>query len=100
MRSERLSEGEVRVGRVGVRQVALVRDQGRVHVFKNNCPHAGAPLSAGEVCDGTVVCPRHRWRFLLHTGACVDQPLYELRLYDVEERDGWIYAAERETEIW
>lgn len=38
------------------------------------CPHRLAPLSTGKVCDGTLVCRFHGWRFD-STGACVEVPM-------------------------
>lgn len=35
------------------------RAGGRLHVGPNACPHMGAPLSAGRVRDGRLVCPWH-----------------------------------------
>ena len=35
----------------------------------NRCPHQGAPLSAGTLVNGIVVCPLHAWRFRLADGA-------------------------------
>lgn len=36
---------------------------GRKVVASDRCPHRGAPLSAGTIEDGCLVCPYHGWRF-------------------------------------
>jgi len=38
------------------------RCDGELKVARNTCPHMGAPLSAGRVCDGELVCPWHGLR--------------------------------------
>ena len=41
----------------------VARVGGSVLVARDRCPHRGAPLSAGMVEDGCLVCPYHGWRF-------------------------------------
>lgn len=44
--------------------LVLWRDvQGRVAGAHDRCPHRGARLSLGRVCDGLLECPYHGWRF-------------------------------------
>lgn len=99
-RTDKLSDDGIFVGRVGVRQVALVRKGQELFAFKNLCPHAGSPLSGGIVRNEIIECPRHHWEFNMRSGECLDQPLYCLRLYDVKQEDGWIWVRERDPEIW
>ena len=99
-RAEKLREGEVVVGRYGVRQVAVVLQEGKLFAFKNTCPHAGAPLSGGTLSAGCITCPRHAWRFHLDDGRCDDQEMYALSLYEAREQDGWIEARPLKEEIW
>jgi len=39
----------------------------------DRCPHREAPLSAGTVDDGCIVCPYHGWKFA-DGGKCVEVP--------------------------
>ena len=54
---------------VGGRVVAVFREADRFFAIDDRCTHAEASLSAGEVCDGAVTCPRHgavyarEWRY-------------------------------------
>lgn len=50
--------------------VVLVRTARGWSAFEDRCPHAGAPLSAGLLRDGVIVCAWHGWRFDAATGAC------------------------------
>ncbi len=48
------------------------------------CPHAGAPLEKGAVCNGRLVCPFHAGTFALATGALLEPPpLRDLKRYPV-----------------
>ena len=54
--------------------VVLWRDaQGQAHAWADRCPHRGARLSLGRVCDGQLECAYHGWRFA-ETGRCVHVP--------------------------
>lgn len=56
--------------------IALFRtEDDRVHALEDRCPHAGAPLSAGAVCDSTVFCALHDAAIDLSSGKVVGAPL-------------------------
>ncbi len=62
----------------GGRAVCLVRFQGRVTAFADECTHQAFPLSAGEVRnDGTLECVWHGARFTCLTGEVVREPATE-----------------------
>ena len=60
-------------------------DQG-VFALDAKCPHAGANLAKGTVCDGVVACPVHHWRFRLSDGKYLDANAdrFNARVYRVE----------------
>lgn len=44
--------------------LVLWRDaHGAVQAMPDRCPHRGARLSLGRVCDGRIECPYHGWQF-------------------------------------
>ena len=98
--SDNVKPGELRTAFYGVKRVVLTRLDGAVHAFSNACPHAGSPLSGGRMQGDCVVCPRHAWRFRVTDGECQDQPMYDLRLYIVEERDDGVWVKPAIEEIW
>ena len=100
LRADRVLEGRIVLGRDGIHPVAVVKQRGKLFAFRNRCPHAGAPLSTGTLHPGSVQCPRHGWGFELHDGSCPLHPLYELRLYELREVDGWIEGRLEKEEIW
>lgn len=75
------------------RELAVFHVDGRFHVTDARCPHNKGPLAEGTIRDGrTLVCPWHRFRYDLETGACANHRMYDLRVYPVVERDGTWYA--------
>ena len=48
--------------------VGLFRVEGEIHAMENQCPHAGDPLSEGDLEGSVIVCPSHGWAFDVRTG--------------------------------
>jgi phenylpropionate dioxygenase-like ring-hydroxylating dioxygenase large terminal subunit len=74
---------------------------GKAHALMDRCPHRNAPLSAGRVEDGCVVCPYHGWKFD-GTGTCShvpslsdDRPLPNtaVRSLAVCEQDSYVWLC-------
>ncbi|ALP64329.1 FAD-dependent oxidoreductase [Paraburkholderia caribensis] len=55
-------------------QVLLIRRGDTVHAYSADCPHAGAPLEQGALCNGRLICPWHKGTFDIETGALVEPP--------------------------
>ncbi len=79
---------------------------GEAFALADQCPHRGAPLSAGHLSeDGAIVaCPYHGWRFRVADGACAGIPALmessaqdiakiRIRRFALHEENGilWIY---------
>ncbi|HUD97427.1 MAG TPA: aromatic ring-hydroxylating dioxygenase subunit alpha, partial [Woeseiaceae bacterium] len=58
---------------LGERLVIYCDAAGQVVAAADRCPHREAPLSAGTVRDGVLVCPYHGWSFG-EQGRCVHIP--------------------------
>lgn len=69
-----IPEGEGRAFAVGKRMVAVFLHQGDYFAMDDFCPHQGASLAEGYICDGAVACPWHHWRFSLANGAWLENP--------------------------
>jgi NADPH-dependent 2,4-dienoyl-CoA reductase/sulfur reductase-like enzyme/nitrite reductase/ring-hydroxylating ferredoxin subunit len=64
--------------------ILLIRRGKTVHAYSADCPHAGAPLEQGALCNGRLVCPWHKGTFEVATGALVEPPaLLPLTRYPV-----------------
>jgi cholesterol 7-dehydrogenase len=62
-RSEDVTDKVVSVEALGQRFVVFRDDGGKAAVLDSHCPHLGADLGLGNVVDGCIECPFHRWRF-------------------------------------
>ncbi|OBS08319.1 Rieske (2Fe-2S) protein [Acidihalobacter prosperus] len=73
--------------------IVVIRHQGHVHGYLNDCPHLGTPLDwvPGEVLDRDgqyIVCATHGARFRIHDGHCISGPCLGDRLTPVPLRVG------------
>lgn len=89
---EDLPDGQgVRVD-VGQLQIAMFRIGEEVFALGDQCSHAKASLSEGEVFDGEVECPRHGSPFDLKTGDPQTLPATSpVPTFSTEVRDGDVY---------
>lgn len=70
-------------------KIVLVRQGDSVHAYQANCPHAGAPLAEGAICEGKLVCPWHKAVFDLNDGSLEQPPALEgLKQYAVKISGG------------
>ena len=75
--------------------VALFRTADGWVALEDRCPHAGAPLSAGLLREGAVVCAWHGWRFDAGSGACLSVPGGPaVRRFDVRVEGGRVLVGD------
>jgi nitrite reductase/ring-hydroxylating ferredoxin subunit len=53
------------------RELALYNVNSEFYASENFCPHKGAPLSAGILCEHIIECDWHGWQFDVRTGECL-----------------------------
>lgn len=70
-------------------ELALYNINNEFYAIENFCPHKGAPLADGHLCDHTVECDWHGWRFDLLTGECLTSSS-AVETYEVVVEDGLI----------
>jgi nitrite reductase (NADH) small subunit/3-phenylpropionate/trans-cinnamate dioxygenase ferredoxin subunit len=80
--------GEIPLGEgmayaVNGRMVAVFNEDGKYSAIDDFCPHMGASLAGGHVCDGIVVCPWHAWRFCTKSGQWADNPRIKIDSFEV-----------------
>lgn len=75
---------------VGTVSIAVVRCAEHIYAIHNSCPHKGAPLCDGSVSltRGEIICPWHRFRFVLETGKSATNPELAVRTFPVRVVDG------------
>ena len=83
----------------GGERICLVRCNGQLAALRDECPHRGMPLSAGQVLpDGTIECAWHGARFDCLTGAVRGGPAEDdATVHPVRVRDGRVLVAAIES---
>src|SRR5476651_2207917 len=77
--------------------ILLVRQGAQVHAFSADCPHAGAPLEEGAICNGRIVCPWHKGTFAVADGSLIEPPpLTGLKRYPVAIENGNVLVSPHE----
>jgi len=69
------------------RELAVFNVSGEYYAIDNSCPHRGASLADGRVCDYVVECAWHGWEFDLRTGECLTVT-ERIKTYEVQVEDG------------
>ena len=84
----------------GGQSICLVRFEGQVSAFADECTHQAFPLSLGDVrADGTLECVWHGARFDCLTGAVRREPATDdLTRYAVRVDGDRILVGPRENE--
>ena len=108
VRSEDLDVGAIVHARLGDREVLVARlSDGEAVAFSAHCPHQDTPLAEGTIWDDQVRCRQHQYLYDPRTGENLfpartsrPQNLWKLKprylpTYAVEERDGWVWVADR-----
>jgi nitrite reductase/ring-hydroxylating ferredoxin subunit len=74
---------------LGERELAVICHDGKYYAVENFCPHKGGPLGLGQVKNGTITCPWHRFRFELESGKSVTNPAMRANIQriDVDNED-------------
>ncbi|MFI5156398.1 MAG: Rieske (2Fe-2S) protein [Chitinophagales bacterium] len=76
------------------KSVCILSWNSQWHAFSGTCPHAGAPLSKGELDPrGIITCPRHGYSFNIRNGLNTSGEGFRLSCWPVEEREDGIYVG-------
>lgn len=84
---------------VGEKKVVLVRHGDEVRAYQAQCPHAGAPLADGAVCNGHLICPWHKAQFAVSDGSLCEPPaLNALTRYPLQVVEDQIHVDDQAME--
>ena len=72
-----LPPGKATVVEFDGNRIALFNVGGTFYALDDTCPHAGGPLSEGQVDGGKIICPWHDAAFDLKTGDVLSPPAFE-----------------------
>jgi NADPH-dependent 2,4-dienoyl-CoA reductase/sulfur reductase-like enzyme/nitrite reductase/ring-hydroxylating ferredoxin subunit len=89
-----LKDGEMKEVAAGDTKVLLARVGGYYHAVSPACPHYGAPLVEGALCNDRVVCPWHHACFNVTTGDLEEPPALDaLAHYNVSVEEGRVFVS-------
>lgn len=75
------------------RRVAVFHLADGFYAIDDNCSHDEASLSAGEIINGTVACPRHGAKFDIATGRALTLPaVLPVDTFKVKVEDGSVFV--------
>lgn len=92
-RLSELAENTPRVVRTQGKEIVLVRIGNQLRALNGVCPHKSGPLGSGEVRNGTITCPWHRFRFRLDDGCSATNPSLRAPTYEVSIQGDDVYVA-------
>ncbi len=75
--AKQLPPGKATVVEFDGNRIAVFNVAGTFYAIDDTCPHAGGPLSEGQVDGGKVICPWHDAEFDLKTGDVLAPPAFE-----------------------
>ena len=75
-------------------ELAVYNVDGEFYAIENSCPHKGARLSEGTICEHIVECGLHGWQFDVRTGECLTVR-DRLKTYEVFVEDGLVKISRR-----
>jgi nitrite reductase/ring-hydroxylating ferredoxin subunit len=75
-------------------KVVLVKGNGGIRAYRNECAHQGLPLDGGTVDPeaNTITCPWHGFRFDCDTGECLTAPAAQLEQFPVRVENGVVWV--------
>lgn len=87
-----LVEGKMKLVSIEGVPVLFVKQQGKIFVIDNRCPHQGCGFSGGSLDGLVIICPCHEWRFSLETGEYEEEPLMKLTMFEWKVKSGKIWV--------
>ncbi len=69
-----LPRGQKKTVKLAETEILLIHHEGGLAAVQAKCPHAGAPLEQGAVCEGRLTCPWHMGVFAIPGGTLLEPP--------------------------
>ncbi len=78
--------------KINGKQVVVASAEGKMVAFDDECPHAAASLSDGELHRWKVICPDHGYCFDVRSGRInwPEDEVYRLKRYEIKVVDGLV----------
>jgi nitrite reductase (NADH) small subunit/3-phenylpropionate/trans-cinnamate dioxygenase ferredoxin subunit len=91
--TEEIPPGRCKVVRVSGIDLVVVNAGGRFYALDNCCPHAGGPLSEGDLDGGMLVCPWHEWSFNVASGIYAENPEIRVATFPTRVEGTQVFVA-------
>lgn len=74
--------------------ICLAKHHNGLFACSQKCPHAGGLLAGGYIdAAGNIVCPLHKYRFVLKNGRNISGEGYYLKTFKVEENENGVFVC-------
>ncbi len=87
-----LQDGTMKLVKFEGLPLLFIKQQGKIFVIDNRCPHQGCGFSGGTLDGMCIICPCHDWCFNLETGEYIVEPLMKLKKFDCKIEAGKIWV--------
>jgi methionine sulfoxide reductase heme-binding subunit len=96
--ADEFEEGKGQKKQVGNQELAVFRYNNEFFGLASICPHQGGPIADGEVVNGYVECPWHKWQFSVESGGGPPGFPDCIPYYSAVVQDNSVYVNEQSTE--
>jgi 3-phenylpropionate/trans-cinnamate dioxygenase ferredoxin component len=89
-----LDDGELMAVEIDDEPVCLVKVDGSIYAFTDNCTHISGPLNEGELDGEVLTCPWHGAQFNVCTGRVLRGPArQDIQTYQVQVEGNYILLS-------
>lgn len=87
-----IGDGQAKRVDCGVRSVFVYREGDQFRVYDSRCPHQVTNIPQLALEGLTLTCPKHRWKFDIRTGACIEKGKHPLKAFATKVEGDILYA--------
>jgi nitrite reductase/ring-hydroxylating ferredoxin subunit/alkylhydroperoxidase/carboxymuconolactone decarboxylase family protein YurZ len=87
-----IAEGEVQRVECPTRTVFVYREGETYKVYDSHCPHQVTNIPHLALEGLTLTCPKHKWKFDIRTGACIEKGQHPMKAFETKIEDGRLVA--------
>lgn len=88
---DELPQNQIEARKIDGMELILIRRGDSVFSLKDQCPHAGSPLSTGYIKGSNIMCAYHAAKFDIETGASQGPPaMCDVPCYATRVEEGWV----------
>jgi nitrite reductase/ring-hydroxylating ferredoxin subunit len=87
-----IADGEVQRLECGPRSVFVYREGESFQVHDSRCPHQVTDIPHLALEGKTLTCPKHKWKFDITTGQCIEVGKHPLKSFDTRVTNGRLEA--------